>query len=123
MRGRRDVFVLASLALLGCRAVLGIEEIEETTDARELGACAEKAGTECGKCCRDRDPTASEELETKLAPCKCDGICRGGAEAEDAACVSCVLTTVKSGDCPKERDACLESPACKAVHDCLAACK
>lgn len=115
MEGAAKLFVVASVALLGCRAVLGIEDIDEAADA---GQCTGKAGDECATCCRDSNPSGNDELETKLAPCICDG---GSGASDCATTVSC--GGMKPGVCPKERDDCLKSPACKAVYDCLAACK
>ena len=104
MHAKVKVFTLASVALLSCRAILGIEDIEEgnadggagtpdaatdsvgtdspTTDAgADTGVdagCSVLTGSECGKCCRDSDQQGNKELETKLAPCLCDGGCGTG---------------------------------------------
>jgi hypothetical protein len=109
MRGNVKVFTLASVALLSCRAVLGIEDIEEgaadggTTgdaatdsvgtdsatgdtgvdtgvDAGPNAECLAMAGTECGKCCRTSNMTGNGQLEQALKPCLCaDGGCANDA--------------------------------------------
>ena len=101
MRGK--VFTLASVALLSCRAVLGIEELEDptsdggagtdggadaATDSARTdadtgvppgdggsGACVSEGGA-CGRCCRDQaGPAYKDQLEPILKPCLCDGGC------------------------------------------------
>jgi hypothetical protein len=98
MRGSIKVFTVASVALLSCRAVLGIEEIEEGTTDAGTGApdaAADSVGTDsanpadgppvsactamgdqCGRCCRmNAGPAYKEELEVIIKPCLCTGGC------------------------------------------------
>ena len=102
MRGSVKVFTLASVALLSCRGILGIEEIEEgtadggtgTPDAAadsvgtdsatpdtgsetgaDAGVCSDKTGGDCTKCCRELGKENYKELENLLKPCLCDGGC------------------------------------------------
>lgn len=162
MRPSVKVFTLASVALLSCRGILGIEEIEEgtadggagTPDAatdsvgtdsakpdvapgEDAGACANKTGNDCGKCCRDSNQIGNGELEANLKQCLCDAgsgcspadscfttkICGGTAEPKDTPCIPCIDSTVKSNLCPSGKMQCGASANCKAVFDCIAACK
>lgn len=144
MRDNIKVFTLASVALLGCRAVLGIEEIEETSDAGTGtndaaadsvaidspigdGAVADTneacpPGPGCNVCCREPfkgTPTLPElEKIAKAAQCICG----------DAGACSTECSTICSGPgmpdptCIQCLDAVLigkAKPECqKALQDC-----
>lgn len=148
MRGK--VFTLASVALLSCRAVLGIEELDDqATDAgtgANDGGASDSARTDadtganpnacvsssdCGRCCRMAAGAAyKEELEPIIKPCLCDGgcsaqcttnICAGGDPA-GTACLPCMDDAIQADTCKKERDQCFQSGTCKAVYDCIKTC-
>jgi hypothetical protein len=126
MRDNVKVFTLASVALLSCRAVLGIEEIEEgTTDGGtagdaaadsigtdsatvdsgvdtgvDAGACSGKTGNDCGKCCRDLNPGGNKELEGIIKTCVCDGGCTPNP-------TDCQATTVCGGGSDPKDTGCI----------------
>ena len=148
MRGK--VFTLASVALLSCRAVIGIEDLEDPTDAgaggKDAGSDSVRtdadtgpgpdtgatcSGQDCGKCCRDQaGPAYKEELEPTLKPCLCDGGCASSCgtnlcmniDAKDTPCLPCMDDAIRNDSCPKEKATCGQSTTCKAVYDCLAKC-
>jgi len=117
MRGK--VFTLASVALISCRAVLGIEELDEVADAGKTtsdgGAGAKDAtgdvntgadsgstcamNAECGKCCREADKEANKRLEGFLKTCLC--------EAGPGACTDCVSTDVCGQSTPAPNTNCI----------------
>lgn len=118
------VFTLASVALLSCRAVLGIEEIEEGaadggagTDAGADSAATDSAaidtgvdagpnaecwamtGTECGKCCRNANMLGNSQLEQAFKVC----VCADGGCAQDA----CQSTTICGGGAEPKDTPCI----------------
>lgn len=153
MRGTAKVFTVASVALLSCRAVLGIEEIEDGTldggaadgggtdapadsvviDTGDAGICSDKTGTECGKCCRQAGgPGYKEELEPIIKPCLCGGACAGdclanlcdGGDPVGSNCIPCMDDEIQAQKCVPQKTECYAKSAnCRLVWDCIAACK
>jgi hypothetical protein len=147
MRSSSKVFTLASVALLSCRAVLGIEEIEDGTDggtgtpdgaadsmgtdsatqdaASETSSACAAMGNECGKCCRMAAGAAyKEELEKLITPCLCAG---GSLCATKCGPNLCDGGDPKDTDCLPCMDDAIQGGTCpKERDDCAAkspACK
>jgi hypothetical protein len=145
MRGSTKVFTLASIALLSCRAVLGIEEIEDGTSDGGTGtpdAAADSVGTDsanvvdsgpdtgcapsadCNVCCRKplMGSQALPELEKVAIKAGC--ICGdAGLCATDCAPI-CNNTGMPQPSCIQCLDTALLNGAkleCgKALDDCVA---
>jgi hypothetical protein len=142
MRGK--VFTLASVALLSCRAVLGIEDLQEnkdggttadggpggkdagpdTTPAKDgssdtgsdASGCSGQVGPDCGKCCRDSNMLANKNLEDSLKAGSC--LCTAECSSECGSNL-CTGGDPAGTECPKCIDTVIKANKCSAdVSSC-----
>lgn len=134
-------------AFLGCRAVVGIEDLhvgdggtvtgdtgpsDAGADAATEASIAECAGSDrgaCGHCCRDKYFAGNPILESFSKTCVCGGgrcngtcdasICSGTAPPSE--CVTCMDNELHNVNCHAIGD-CKNDPTCAPLGRCLEGC-
>ncbi len=152
----RTLALLATIgALAGCRGIVGIEELtlddagardaapdqapaDAGTDAADanVNPCWSNVGPPCGRCCKESNGNAIQQLESagKTSGCICGdgGLCRtecttttcGPGGMPDETCAPCLDDALLSPSppCAQARAACT-SAACGSLIACMEGCR